>query len=213
MRGFVSTAEKKFIDLTGLLVYHFLPLKIITYRRKMTMEKTDLPEITLRREPTIHPGAFIARGAQVIGDARLMAEASIWYNSVVRGDINYISIGERTNIQDGCILHLENDLPCIVHNDITVGHGAILHGCEIEEGCLIGMGAIILSGVRIKRGSVIAAGSVVKEGAVVEPFSLMAGIPAKFIRTLPEETLGKNLKWAKKYAKLAKLHRSKGLGR
>lgn len=176
------------------------------------MKKTDLPEITLTREPQIHPTAFIARGAQVIGDVRLMAEASIWYNSVARGDINYISIGERSNIQDGCILHLENERPCIVHNNVTVGHGAILHACEIEEGCLIGMGAIILSGALIKRGSVIAAGSVVKEGAVVEPFSLLAGVPAKFIRALPEETLEKNRKWAQKYARLAELHRAKGLG-
>lgn len=176
------------------------------------MEKTVLPPLTLAVEPSIHPTAFIARGAQVLGDVRLMAEASVWYNAVLRGDINYISIGERSNIQDGSILHLENDLPCIVHNDVTVGHGAILHACEIEEGCLIGMGAIILSGAVIKRGSVIAAGAIIKEGALVEPFSLMAGVPARLVRTLPEETFEKNLKWAKKYAALANLHRQKGLG-
>lgn len=176
------------------------------------MEKTDLPDITLSRKPSIHPSVFIAPGAQVIGDVRLMAESSVWYNSVLRGDINYISVGERTNIQDGCILHLENELPCIVHNDVTVGHGAILHGCEIEEGCLVGMRATILSGAVVKRGSVIAAGSVVKEGAIVEPFSLMAGVPAKLIRTLSEDDFEKNLRWAKKYAKLAQLYRSKGLG-
>jgi len=174
------------------------------------VNKTELPEITLQKNPTVHPTAFIASGAQVLGDVRLMAEASVWYNSVLRGDINYISIGERTNIQDGCIVHLENDLPCIVGNDVTVGHGAILHGCEIEDGCLIGMGAIVLSGAVIKRGSVIAAGAVVLEGTIVEPFSLMVGVPAKFIRTLPDETYHTNLKWAAKYAQLAKLHREKG---
>jgi len=179
----------------------------------MPVEKTVLPPLTLTVEPRIDPSAFIARGAQVLGDVRLMAEASVWYNAVLRGDINYISVGERSNIQDGSILHMENDLPCIVRNDVTVGHGAILHACEIEEGCLIGMGAIILSGAVIKRGSVIAAGAIVKEGALVEPFSLMAGVPARFVRTLPEETFEKHLKWARKYADLAKLHRARGLGR
>ncbi|RMG41244.1 MAG: gamma carbonic anhydrase family protein, partial [Methanobacteriota archaeon] len=112
------------------------------------MRKTDLPSRTLTVGPQIHPTAFIAPGAQVVGDVRMAANSSIWYNSVARGDINYISIGERTNIQDGCVIHLENDLPCIIGNDVTVGHGAILHGCEIEDGCLIGMGAIVLSGVK-----------------------------------------------------------------
>ncbi|NIT61724.1 MAG: gamma carbonic anhydrase family protein, partial [Aliifodinibius sp.] len=129
------------------------------------------------------PTAFIAKGAQIVGDVRLKAEASVWYNSVLRGDINYISIGQKTNIQDGTIVHLENDLPCIVGENVTVGHGAILHGCTIEEGCLIGMGATILSGAEIKKGSVIAAGAVVLEDTVVEPFSLMVGVPAKAIRT------------------------------
>ncbi len=176
------------------------------------MKKTDLPETTLNTEPTIHPTAFIARGAQVVGDVRLMADSSVWYNAVLRGDINYISIGERTNIQDGSIIHLENDRPCIVGNEVTVGHGAILHGCVIEQGCLIGMGAAILSGAVIKRGSVIAAGAVVLENTVVAPFSLMVGIPAKQIRTISEETFESNLKWAEKYVEMAKLYTNKGYG-
>lgn len=176
------------------------------------MKKTDVPKYTLGREPSIHPTAFIARGAQVIGDVRIQAEASIWYNCVLRGDINSIHIGERTNIQDGCIVHLENDLPCVVGNDVTVGHGAILHGCTIEDGCLIGMGAIILSGAVIGKGSIIAAGAVVKENTVVEPFSLMAGVPARLIRTLPEETYSENLQWAAKYVNVARIHREKGMG-
>ncbi len=176
----------------------------------MPISKTDLPDHTLTKMPSIDATAFIARGAQVIGDVRMLANSSVWYNAVLRGDINYISIGERSNIQDGCIIHLENELSCIVGNDVTVGHGAILHGCTIEEGALIGMGAIILSGAIIKKGSVIAAGAVVKEKTIVEPFSLMAGVPAKFIRQLPEETYQTNLKWAEKYTKQAKLHHSKG---
>ncbi len=174
------------------------------------MKKTDLPPETLTRTPSIHPTAFIARGAQVIGDVRLQAHASVWYNAVLRGDINFISVGERSNIQDGCILHLENDLPCIVGKDVTVGHGAILHGCTIEDACLIGMGAIILSGAVIKKGSVIAAGALVRENTVVDPLSLMAGVPAKQIRTLPPETVEQHLRWAGKYLKVAELHRKKG---
>lgn len=174
------------------------------------MKKTDLPPHTLEKTPTVHPTAFIARGAQVMGDVRLAAHASVWYNCVLRGDINYIEIGERTNIQDGCILHLENDLPCIIENDVTVGHGAILHGCHIESGCLIGMGAIILSGAVVKRGSVIAAGALIRENSVVEPYSLMAGVPAKLVRTLDEDTYQKNLLWAAKYVKVAAKHREKG---
>ena len=185
------------------MIYPSKPLKLI-------MKKTDLPSHTLEFSPTVHPTAFIARGAQVMGDVRLAAHASIWYNCVVRGDINYISIGERSNIQDGCILHLENDLPCVVENDVTVGHGAILHGCHIEPGCLIGMGAIVLSGAVVKRGSVIAAGAVVREHSIVEPYSLMAGIPAKCIRTIDESSYEKNLLWAEKYVKVAQKHREKG---
>ena len=149
------------------------------------MEKTDLPSDTLSKTPQIHPTAFVAPGAHIIGDVRLAAQASVWYNSVLRGDINFIAIGERSNIQDGCILHLENDLPCVVGPDVTVGHGAILHGCRIEEACLIGMGAIILSGAHIGRGCVVAAGAVVKENQTVPPFTLVGGVPARIIKSLP----------------------------
>jgi carbonic anhydrase/acetyltransferase-like protein (isoleucine patch superfamily) len=166
----------------------------------------------LSKTPSIHESAFVADGAQIIGDVRIAAEASIWFNAVLRGDINYISIGERTNIQDGCILHLEDDLPCIVGPDVTVGHGAILHGCTIEENCLIGMGAIVLSGAVIKKGSVIAAGALVRENSIVEPFSLMAGVPARLIRRLPESSTGRVLDSTRKYAAVARLHREKGWG-
>jgi carbonic anhydrase/acetyltransferase-like protein (isoleucine patch superfamily) len=174
------------------------------------MKKTDLPPHTLEKKPSVHHTVFIARGAQVLGDVRLAAYASVWYNCVLRGDINYIEIGERTNIQDGCILHLENDLPCIIEHDVTVGHGAILHGCHIEPGCLIGMGAIILSGAVVKRGSVVAAGALIRENSIVAPYSLMAGVPAKLVRTLDEDTYQKNLQWAAKYVKVAARHREKG---
>lgn len=174
------------------------------------MKKTELPPHTLTRTPRIAESAFIADGAKVIGDVEMKAHSSVWYNAVLRGDINYISIGERSNIQDGCIVHLENEKPCIVGNDVTVGHGAILHGCVLEDGCLIGMGATILSGATIGKGSIIAAGAVVRENAAVPPFTLMAGVPAKALRTLDNSSYETNLKWAEKYTKLAQLHREKG---
>ena len=174
------------------------------------MEKYELPEIDFTKTPIIDPSSFIAKGAVVTGDVRLAQHTSVWYNAVLRGDINYISIGERSNIQDGCILHLENDRPCIVGNDVTVGHGAILHGCTIEDQCLIGMGAIVLNGALIKKGAVVAAGAVVKENMVVKPLELVAGVPAKVIKTLDESTLHHHIKWAEKYCKLAKIHQDKG---
>ena len=174
------------------------------------MEKTDLPERTMMVDPSIDPTAFVARGAVVVGDVRLAAHASVWYNSVLRGDINHVSVGEYTNIQDGCIMHVENDRPCVVEDHVTVGHGVIMHACTIETGCLIGMGSIILSGAVIGRGSVIAAGAVVKENARVEPFSLMVGIPAKLLKRLDQGNLETNQRWAAKYAAVAELHRAKG---
>jgi carbonic anhydrase/acetyltransferase-like protein (isoleucine patch superfamily) len=174
------------------------------------MDKTELPHGTMTIEPTIDPSAFVARGAVVVGDVRLAAHASIWYNAVLRGDINYVAVGEYTNIQDGCIMHVENDRPCIVADHVTVGHGVIMHACTIETGCLIGMGSIILSGSVIGRGSIVAAGAVITENTRVEPFSLMVGVPARLFRRLEEGNVETNLKWARKYAAVAELHREKG---
>ena len=157
--------------------------------------------------PSIHPEAFVARGAQITGDVRLAAGASVWYNCVLRADLNFISIGENSNIQDGSILHVETERPCLIADHVTVGHGAVLHACTVEQGCLIGMGAIILSGAVIGRGSVIAAGALVKENALVEPFSLMAGIPARKVRHLTEQELEKQLEVARRYVEAAKRHR------
>jgi len=176
------------------------------------MGKYDIPAGTLDAGPSLHPSAFVARGAQLIGDVRLAAEASVWYNAVLRGDINYISVGEQTNIQDGSVLHVENDLPCVLADRIVVGHRVVLHGCTVDTACLIGMGAVVLSGARIGRGSVIAAGAVVREGTVVEPFSLMAGVPARLVRTLPESSMSATAEWAAKYAEIARLHRARGFG-
>lgn len=165
----------------------------------------------LNIHPDIHPSVFIGQGVQIMGDVRIHKDASLWYNSVLRGDIEYIEIGERSNIQDGTIVHVDHNGPCIVGNDVVVGHHVNLHGCIIEDGCLIGMGAIILSGAVIRKGSVIAAGALIKEKSVVEPCSLMAGIPARKVRT-EESFYERNLWHASEYVKLAAIHRQKGLG-
>ena len=176
------------------------------------MIQFTLPDDVLEHSPQVHPNSFVAKGAQVMGNVIVKKQASVWYNSVLRGDINQIVVGERSNIQDGCILHLENDLPCIVENDVTVGHGAILHACHIEEGCLIGIGAIILSGAKIGKGSIIGAGALVTENAVIEPYSLMVGVPAKKIRCTPDDTVQKQKDWAQKYVDLSQKHREQGFG-
>jgi carbonic anhydrase/acetyltransferase-like protein (isoleucine patch superfamily) len=174
------------------------------------MEETDIPFDVLDTRPTIDPSAFIARGAQIIGDVRLAAGSSIWYNVVLRGDINYVEVGPNSNIQDGSIMHVVNDRPCVVKENVTVGHGAILHACTVEPECLIGMGAIILTGAVIGRGSIIAAGALIPENSVVEPFSLMIGVPARMLRTLDEKSAQTNRKWAAKYAGLARAHQKRG---
>ena len=173
------------------------------------MEKSDLsPDVSIK-SPQIHETAYIAEGAQVIGDVILKADSSIWYNTVCRADINRIVIGERTNIQDNSVIHLENDQGVLVEDDVTVGHNAIIHGCSIADGALIGMGAIIMNGAVIGKGAVIGAGAVVKEDMVIPDFSLVVGVPGKIVKTLSPETYDDNVKWAAKYVKLANVHRNK----
>ena len=173
------------------------------------MEKSDLsPDVSIK-SPQIHETAYIAEGAQVIGDVILKADSSIWYNTVCRADINRIVIGERTNIQDNSVIHLENDQGVLVEDDVTVGHNAIIHGCSIADGALIGMGAIIMNGAVIGKGAVIGAGAVVKEDMVIPDFSLVVGVPGKIVKTLSPETYDENVKWAAKYVKLANVHRNK----
>jgi len=171
------------------------------------MNPTDLPDRLFAADPDIPTSTFVAPGAQVLGDVRCGEESSIWYNAAARGDINHIVIGARSNIQDGCILHVTNDLPCIVGNDVTVGHGVNLHACTVEEGCLIGIGAIVLSGAHIGRGSIVGAGAVVRENEMIDAFSLVVGVPARLSRVLPEDTYDTHCKWAQKYIALAEAHR------
>lgn len=138
--------------------------------------------------PTIDPSAFVVESAQVIGDVVVGKQCSVWFNAVIRGDVNSIRIGDRTNIQDGCLLHVRNEkFPLVVGSDVTVGHGAILHACRIHDYCLIGMGAIILDNARVDHHTLVAAGSVVGEHTIVPDGVLIAGVPAKVVRALTDK--------------------------
>ena len=172
------------------------------------MKKTALPEKVSVEKKVYDHSVFIASSATVIGDVRIGANASIWYGAVCRGDINHICIGEGTNIQDNAVLHLENDLPCVVGKHVTVGHKAILHACTVEDDVLIGMGAIVLNGAVIKKGAVIGAGAVVKENQIVEENSLWVGIPAKQVKRFDYDNAAKNKEWAQKYIELSNIHKN-----
>ncbi len=134
----------------------------------------------------IHPTAFIAPGAVVVGEVSLGPRASVWYGAVLRGDMEPIVVGEATNLQDGTIVHVDAGKPAHIGARVGVGHGAILHGCTVEDDCLIGMGSILLNDVHIGTGSVVAAGAVVPEGTRVPPGSLVVGVPARVTRPVDE---------------------------
>lgn len=134
------------------------------------------------KKPVIDKKAYFTEGTRIIGDVEISEFASVWYNSVVRGDVSYIRIGKYSNIQDNSVLHVADDKPCIVGDYVTVGHNVVLHACVVENHCLIGMGATILDGAIIGEGSIVAAGSVVTGGTIVPPNSMVAGIPAKVIK-------------------------------
>jgi carbonic anhydrase/acetyltransferase-like protein (isoleucine patch superfamily) len=139
------------------------------------------------RKPQIAASAYIDPAAVLIGDVTIGADSSVWPGVIIRGDVNFIRIGARTNIQDGSILHVMRDThPLILGDSVTVGHAAVLHGCTIESRCLIGMGSIILNGAKIGAGSIVAAGTLVPEGTDVPPGSLFMGHPGKFRRSLTD---------------------------
>jgi carbonic anhydrase/acetyltransferase-like protein (isoleucine patch superfamily) len=140
--------------------------------------------------PKIHETAFIADGAVVIGDVEIGEGSSVWFGSVIRGDVNFIRIGARTNIQDGTVVHVTSKThSTVLEDEITVGHRVILHGCHVESGCLIGIGAILLDGVRVGRNSLVAAGSLLTPGTEVPPNSLVMGSPARVKRQLTDDEL------------------------
>ena len=144
----------------------------------------------LDQTPRVHSTVFVADDAFVIGDVEIGADSSVWFGSVIRGDVNYIRIGERTNIQDHTIIHVNTGThPTILEDKITVGHRVTLHGCYVESGSLIGIGSILLDGVRIGRESLVAAGSLVTPNTQIPPRSLVMGAPARVKRELTTDEL------------------------
>ncbi|HEX6953558.1 MAG TPA: gamma carbonic anhydrase family protein [Agromyces sp.] len=134
--------------------------------------------------PQLDETAFVALGAVIVGRVRLAAQSSVWYNAVLRAEAEPITLGERSNLQDGVVCHVDAGYPVSIGSGVSVGHRAVLHGCTVEDDCLIGMGATILNGAVIGAGSLVAAGAVVLEGTVVPPGSLVAGVPGKVRREL-----------------------------
>ena len=160
------------------------------------------------RRPRIDATAYVADGAQVIGDVVLAPGTSVWFNAVLRGDTERITVDEGSNIQDGAVLHADPGFPCTVGRGVVTGHGAILHGCQIGDDCLIGMGAIILNGAKIGSGSIVAAGALIPEGKEFPPGSLIMGVPAKVVRELTERDREQIAEGASHYQERARIYRA-----
>ena len=165
----------------------------------------------LDSSPRIHPTAFTAANATVIGDVTLGEESSVWFQCALRGDINRIVIGPRSNIQDGAVVHLSDEFGTEVGELVTVGHKAILHACKIGDEVLVGMGAIVLDGAKIGARSIVGAGAIVTGGKVFPPGSLILGTPAKVVRTLTLEEQSGIRTWADRYVTLSREYIARGI--
>lgn len=155
----------------------------------------------------VDPGVFVADNATIVGDVTIGRDSGIWYGAVLRGDTDSITIGERTSIQDGSVLHTDPGFPVIVGSGVTVGHGAIVHGAVVEDDVIVSMGAVILSGARIGRGCIVGAGAVVTEGTIIPPHSLVVGVPAKAVKSLTPEQASRIKESAEHYVRYAKQHK------
>ncbi|MFG1931064.1 gamma carbonic anhydrase family protein [Mycobacterium sp. NPDC048908] len=159
------------------------------------------------RAPQLHDESWVAPNASVIGQVTLAARASVWYSATLRAEAEPVEIGFGSNIQDGVTIHVDPGFPARIGANVSVGHNAVLHGCEIDDGCLIGMGAVILNGAKIGAGSLIAASALVPQGVVVPPRSLVAGVPGKVRRELSDAEVAHNRNNAQVYQALVELHR------
>ena len=160
-------------------------------------------------KPTIPDSCFIEDTAVVIGDVVMGETCSVWFNAVIRGDVHYIRIGNRTNVQDLCMLHVTHDThPLIIGNEVTIGHSVVLHGCTIKDRVLVGMGAVVMDGAEIGEDSVVGAGALVVEGTIVPPKSLILGSPAKVKRVVTEQELAWVKESAENYVKYARQYLS-----
>ncbi|HHY00250.1 MAG TPA: gamma carbonic anhydrase family protein [Methanothermobacter sp.] len=151
----------------------------------------------------IHHTVTIFPGAHIIGKVLIGLNSSVWYNAVIRGDIETITIGNYSNVQDNCVLHSSQGFPLKLGNHVSVGHAAVLHGCIVEDNCVVGMNATVLNGSRIKKNSIVAAGAVVTEGKIFPESSLIMGVPAKVVRELKKDEFQKIKDNALRYSKFA----------
>lgn len=170
----------------------------------MTVE--ERLSLHLAKTPDVARATWVAANATVIGDVTLGPQSSVFYGAVLRGDIARIVVGEGTNIQDNCIVHLADDLDAVIGAWCTIGHAAIIHACTIEDECLIGMGATVLDGARVGARSIVGAGAVVTPRTVIPPGSMVLGAPAKVVRALSEEEQRGLKKWAEKYTVVSTAH-------
>jgi len=160
----------------------------------------------LTRTPDLSAAAFVAADAKIMGDVRLGNDSSVFYGSVLRGDIESIIIGEGSNVQDGSVIHLADDLPAVIGAYCTIGHGAIVHACTVRDECLIGMRAVVLDGAEIGEQCLIAAGSVVTPRTKIPAGSMVMGMPAKVVRPLSSAERAGLREWAEKYIHVARAH-------
>jgi carbonic anhydrase/acetyltransferase-like protein (isoleucine patch superfamily) len=164
--------------------------------------------------PRLHPSAFVAEGGVVIGDVEIGEGSSVWYGTIVRGDVNRVRIGARTNLQDGTVVHVTSGThPTAIGDDVTVGHRAVLHGCTVNDRCLVGIGAIVLDGAVVGPDAMVGAGALVPPGMVVPPGKLVLGAPAKVKRDLTAEELAGLRPHAARYVEYAARHRERQEGR
>jgi carbonic anhydrase/acetyltransferase-like protein (isoleucine patch superfamily) len=160
------------------------------------------------KSPKIHDSVFVAEGAQIIGDVEIGKESSVWFNTVVRGDVNYIRIGERTNVQDNCVLHVAHEkYPLTIGSNVTIGHGVILHAARIHDSCLIGMGAAVLDNATVGPYVIVAAGSLVPQHFEIPEGMLVAGVPARIKRGITDEERRQIMQSAENYIGYARAYR------
>jgi carbonic anhydrase/acetyltransferase-like protein (isoleucine patch superfamily) len=163
--------------------------------------------------PRIDATAWVAPGACVVGDVTLAAEVSVWYGCVVRGDVHAIRIGARSNVQDGCVLHVTRDrFPTEVGSEVTLGHRAVVHGCRVGDGALVGIGALVLDGATVGEGALVGAGAVVTPGSEIPARSLAVGIPARVIRQLSDQELHEQRQRTLSYVETARAHAREDAG-
>lgn len=158
----------------------------------------------------IHITSFVARSADVVGDVEIGEEANVWFQAVIRGDVERIRIGARTNIQDGCIIHADEGFPCLIDAEVTVGHRCVIHGAQIGRRVLVGMGAVVMNGAKIGDESIIGAGALVPQNREIPPRSLVLGAPAKIVRTLTEDEVANIAQSAAHYVDIAQEYKMAG---